>query len=83
MEELFGPLIISTILNLIGGTLRFIYGTIWRTIFNKPKFTYKQYIYGVKSKDFWEGMHQENNKWIGVIFVPLIIVLLKSLHIGF
>jgi hypothetical protein len=78
MEELFGPLIISTILNLIGGTLRFIYGTIWRTIFNKPKFTYKQYIYGIKSKDFWEGMHQENNKWIGGIFVMLIVVFIAN-----
>lgn len=78
MEELFGSLIISTILNLIGGTLRFIYGTIWRTILNKPKFTYKQYIYGVKSKDFWEGTHQENNKWIGGIFVMLIVVFIAN-----
>lgn len=33
------------ILNIIGETVRWIVGSLWRTIFNKPKFTYKEYIY--------------------------------------
>src|SRR5690554_8096090 len=43
-------------------TLRWIYRSIWRTIFNKPKFRYREYIDGPKkSKDhFDESGHQFN-----------------------
>lgn len=44
------------LLNYTGGTLRFIYGTIWRTIFNKTKFTYKEYIYGPKKGNYYDKM---------------------------
>ncbi len=37
-------------LNYNGGTIHYIYGTIWRTIFNRPNFTYKEYINGSKGK---------------------------------
>ena len=36
------------IFNVIGATVRWIYGTVWRTIFRKKKFTYKEYLYGPK-----------------------------------
>ena len=40
----------GVLLNYIGGTLRYIYGSVWRTIFNKPKFTFKEYINGPNKK---------------------------------
>lgn len=63
------------ILNFIGGTVRWIYGSIWRTLFNKPKFTYSEYINGSKnSKDYIDSMgHRFNNIIIGMIFLVIII----------
>jgi hypothetical protein len=64
------------LLNYIGGTLRFIYGITWRTIFNKPKFTYKEYIYGSKKKNYYDkNGHEFNNRMIAFIFIMIIISL--------
>lgn len=65
------------ILNIIGGTVRWIVGSLWRTIFNKPKFTYKEYIYGPKqSKDYYDEYgHRFNNSFIGVICILILIAL--------
>lgn len=62
--------------NYIGGTLRYLYGTIWMTIFDKPKFTYKEYIYGPKKKDYYdETAHEFNNRIVAIIFLGIIICL--------
>ena len=69
------------IFNYIGGTIRWIYGSIWRTIFNKKKFTYKEYIYGPKnSKDHFDQFgHEFNNRVITVILlIGLIIIFLSK-----
>lgn len=68
------------IFNYIGGTIRWIYGSIWRTIFNRPKFSYKEYINGPKnSKDhFDEFGHQYNNRLIGIGFLVGIIIILMN-----
>ncbi|KGO79025.1 hypothetical protein Q762_14760 [Flavobacterium cauense R2A-7] len=67
------------ILNYIGGTLRYIYGSIWRTIFNKPKFTYKEYIYGPKKPDYYdEWGHEFNNRMIAGIFLIFIFILIAN-----
>ncbi len=49
----FGQLIFGPILNFIGGSLRWVYGTIWRTLFKRPKFTFKEYLYGPKNSEDW------------------------------
>ncbi|WP_456442583.1 hypothetical protein [Psychroserpens sp.] len=66
------------IINYIGATVRWIYGAIWRTLFNKPKFTFNEYIHGPKNSDdyFDEMGHQFNNKIIGVIFIGILFSLL-------
>ena len=46
--DFFQIIIGRYIFNYIGGTIRWIYGSIWRTIFNKPKFSYREYIDGPK-----------------------------------
>jgi hypothetical protein len=64
------------ILIYIGGTLRYIYGTIWRTIFNKPKYTFKEYINGPKKgKNWYDEAHQQNNVMIAFIFIMTIIFI--------
>lgn len=45
------------IFNFIGASIRWIYGSVWRTLFNKLKFTFKEYLYGLKDKVFI-GLHQ-------------------------
>jgi hypothetical protein len=66
-------------LNYIGGTLRFIYGIIWRTIFDKPKFTYKEYIYGPKKRNYYDEMgHEFNNRIIAFIFIGIIVIMLVN-----
>ncbi len=68
----------GTVLNFIGATVRWIYGTTWRALFNKPKFTFDDYVNGSENSDdyFDETGHQFNNKIIGAIFMGLIISLL-------
>ena len=68
-------------LNYIGGTIRFIYGTIWRTIFNKPKFTYKEYINGPKRKNYSDEMgHEFNNRIIAFIVIGIVVCLLVNYY---
>jgi len=67
--------IAGIVLNFIGAIVRWIYGTIWRTLFNKPKFVFSEYINGSSdSNDSFDGIaHQFNNKIIGAIFIGIII----------
>lgn len=68
------------IFNYTGAIIRWIYGTSWRTILNKPKFTFNEYVNGPKNStdNFDEFGHQFNNRIIGAFFfVGLIIILQK------
>jgi len=79
--ELIAVIIGRFLLNYIGRTLRFIYGTVWITIFKKPKFTYKEYIQGPKKKTYYdENGHEFNNRMIGFIFIMIIVVLIANLN---
>ena len=69
--------------NYIGATVRWTYGTIWRTILNKPKYTYAEYVNGPKdSEDSFDQIgHKLNNRIIGMIAVVLIIGLITFLNL--
>tara|TARA_R110001606_G_C15029895_1_gene610880 strand:- start:283 stop:531 length:249 start_codon:yes stop_codon:yes gene_type:complete len=77
--EIFGIAIVQVLFNFIGASLRWIYGLIWRTIFKKPKFSFKEYLYGPKkSSDYYDDFaHNGNNVLIGAIaffiFASIII----------
>lgn len=78
LGEIIGETIFYLVLNIVGGTIRWIYGTIWRTIFNKHKFEFKEYLYGPKkSKKDWDHLHTINNGIIGFVFIVLMVVLLS------
>lgn len=65
--------------NYLGGTIRFIFGTFWRTLFNKPKFTYKEYVYGLQTEDISEkAKHKFNNRVIGAIFICIVVYILAN-----
>jgi len=71
----------GSIFNFIGACIRWLYGTIWRTIARKSKFTFKEYIYGPNnSEDYFDQTgHQFVNKIVGaiaiVVFAWIIILL--------
>lgn len=66
--------------NYVGATVRWIYGTIWRTIFKKKKYTYSEYVYGPNDStdSFDEVGHQFNNKIIGMITIAVVAGLIIS-----
>ncbi|MDT0608051.1 hypothetical protein [Croceitalea rosinachiae] len=71
------------IFNFIGASIRWIYGSVWRTLFNKPKFTFKEYLYGPKgTNDYYDkNAHELNNKLIGIFAIGIAgaIIVAKSL----
>tara|TARA_Y100000815_G_scaffold262804_1_gene276624 strand:- start:456 stop:695 length:240 start_codon:yes stop_codon:yes gene_type:complete len=78
--DLFQIIIGRSIFNYIGGTIRWIYSSIWRTIFNKPKLNYREYIDGPKnSKDHFDEFEpQFNNRLIGIGFLVGIVIILMN-----
>lgn len=65
------------VLNAIGGSLRWIYGSIWRTIFKKPKYQFKEYLHGpTKSKDHWDKQQHFTNGFVAIIFLAVITYIL-------
>ena len=69
------------ILNFIGGFVRWIFGSLYRAMTNKPKFKFREYIYGPDKSDDWFDVtgHRFNNKWIGLISIVLFCWLLMKL----
>ena len=41
----------AIIFNFIGGSGRYIYGTIWRILLNKKKYNFKEYLNGPNNSD--------------------------------
>lgn len=77
---LFQAIIGSYILNLIGGSLRFVFGTLKRKILNQSKFTYSEYINGPKKSNHYDDFgHTFVNKVIGLFFLVFIIVMCAKL----
>lgn len=71
----------SYILNFIGGTFRYIYGTIWRTLFNKPKYRFDEYINRPDNSDYYDKMgHNFNNKWIAIVVIAIMISIIKYIR---
>jgi hypothetical protein len=71
------------IFNFIGASVRWLYGTIWRTIARKKRFTFREYVYGPDHSDDWYDMtgHSFINKIVGILTIVLICSLLVKLSI--
>jgi hypothetical protein len=68
------------ILNLTGGTLRFVFGSLKRKILNQPKFTYSEYINGPKKSNHYDDFgHTFVNKAIVFCFLVFVIAMLVNL----
>ena len=73
----------ALIFNFIGAVVRWLYGTIWRTIANKRKYTFKEYLNGPEQSDDWFDMtgHTFVNRLIGAIALFIICWLIIKMGI--
>ncbi len=76
MSEFVGFILLEVIFNFIGAVVRWIFGSIYRTLFKKPKFTFKEYLSGPKKAGWFdEQAHGTNNVIVGVVFTIAIIFI--------
>lgn len=66
------------ILNFFGGTIRWFFGSIYCLLLNKKKYTFWEYINGLKnSKDYYDQMgHASNNIIIAFIVMFIFCVII-------
>lgn len=67
----------SEILNFLGGSIRWFFGTIYSSLFNKKGFTYREYLYGENklNDDYSKLEHEFANKAIALIFFFIIVLI--------
>lgn len=70
--------IAGQLLNFIGAITRWCFGTLWRSIFNKPSYTFDAYVSGPKKSIVYFDVygHKFNNIVIGVIVLVMILGLI-------
>jgi hypothetical protein len=70
------------IFNFLGAVVRWLYGTIWRTIANKKKYTFKEYLSGPENSEDWFDItgHTFVNRIIGLI--TLVFIVWITLKLG-
>jgi hypothetical protein len=73
VRYIFGGLLI----NLIGGSTRWAFGTTWRKLTNQKTFKYREYIYGPENSEDWF----DRGHWFVNFLVFLIVVLVFYLSL--
>ena len=71
---------ISFFFNFIGGTTRWLWGTLWRSMARRKKYTFKEYLPGPNPPEPGHENHDIINFCIGIaVFFFIIAPLLKKL----
>lgn len=67
----------ALILSFIGAVIRWVYGTVWRTVANKKKYKFLEYLYGPEDSDDWfdETGHDFVNRVVALIVIVATIWL--------
>ncbi|ARV08591.1 hypothetical protein BTO05_02645 [Winogradskyella sp. PC-19] len=77
MESIIGEALIFVILDIIGGTIRWLIGSVWRIFTNRPKKRYKDYIF---NKDEFEHFNDSPygclNIIVAIIFIIIVVLIL-------
>ena len=77
MSEFVAFILLEVIFNFIGAVVRWTFGSLFRTLANKPKFTFKEYLNGPKKPGWFdEQAHGTNNVIVGVVSTVAIVILL-------
>lgn len=71
----------GVIFNFIGACVRWLYGTLWRTITNKKKYKFHEYLRGPdNSDDFFDNYgHEFINRIVGLISLASILAAIVKL----
>ncbi len=80
MEWIFRILFGFEIFNFIGGTVRWVFASMWRALLNKPRFTFWEYINGPKKSTDWfdETGHHFVNILIFFLTLGITVVILQA-----
>lgn len=73
----------ATFFNYVGGTVRFLLGSIYFKVLGKPNFSYEEYIHGPKNSDhFYDTTgHRFVNIILGFITVVSIAILTRHIPV--
>ena len=65
------------IFDFVGAVVRWIYGTIWRTLFRRKKYSFKEYLNGPNNSDDWfdQTGHSFVNRIVGAVFIVLLVII--------
>ena len=71
----------AILLLYIGATVRWLFGMIWRTLTNKKKFTYQEYLNGPEGYNDWfdDKGHRFVNLIIGIATLVSLVILSTKL----
>ena len=71
------------ILGYFGGIVRWIFGTIWRTIARKKRFKFIEYMNGPENSDDWfdQTGHKFVNRIVGMVSIVAIVIIILKLGI--
>ncbi len=66
------------ILVFIGATIRWLYGSVWRTVFQRKKYTFNEYLNGPNDSEDWYDKrgHRMVNIWIAIAAITLVLSLI-------
>lgn len=74
MEDFFGYEVFRMVFSFIGALVRWVFGSIWRTLTRKQKYTFKDYLLGAKSSD------NEINFSLGFAVLVIVAVLIAYVN---
>ena len=75
MGDILGEAIVFVILNVIGGTIRWLIASGWRFIFNTPKLTYKEYLFDHDNDELnYDSIYTYVNIALGIGFIVLVVL---------
>ena len=74
-------IIFDSILSNLGGLLRYLFGTIYRTIFKMKTYTFRECMDGPPEEGLnyisKNNRHKKSNEFIGIIFILLIALIIS------
>ncbi len=78
LEDLVGS-IFKSFFNFFGAIIRWVLGTIWRTISNKKRYTFKEYLNGPnRPYDRYDEYDESKNIIVGgILFFAAIVIIIK------
>lgn len=76
LEEIIGETLVRTILNVIGGTIRWIIGNILNRLLKRKHYKYKEYLFD-KDNSSDSGCL---NIIVAILFISVIVLIISNIY---